>query len=679
MTSPFPQWRDRIADARDERARRALLGEIGVWRAQRLTDLPAQRDAAWALSELYHRLGETDPAAHEAQQLLALCKTPPAAAKEVLRYAEQHARRVAKPAKPAKGRGRNRPDDTGYGDAYVLATQGRWDDAREALGGRKGGRAQLFRTWCTLGAALDGDAEALRPALEGLRDALAADLKPAEAPAADVPADAPAAAGSALAALLGKPVPSKRNSLLAALDGFVAEHPDRMDDLAAAALRHHVAQHGDKSVAPWLARYVGAAMAAGKAPETTAAIAEHADAYATTLYGEDGFRRAVAAWKAAVGRGHTPTGLRRGVGTRGKPEHIPWTVDTEHDGKKGTVVVVSQQGAPWERAEARRTADKIARLGGRVVLHAPGGQREALREAASEAGVAVVDAKAIDAAFTVLEALPAGKAKGRGKAAPAEVAPEAAPATEASAPPATPDKPKAEPKPDPTPALAEAFEQGADASVYAPLFEQLDRAWRAFAALRPVRERLSAVDFDARLVPFLEALHASVPPEVRLAEGTGMVLETAAAVPDGAVARFLAEGGEAAARFGGQALLGFAGVVRAAVEQGASVGRLLLGVTRREGRENAALGPLAAQVDGLWRLLVSVGDHKGELWWLADATPEARAAATLLLASPASRVVAHPADETAVEVPEGAGALVPWTGAEADAVGAAVAGWGASA
>src|SRR5690606_15147259 len=77
MPVPFDRWTERIVAAQDERSRRELLAEIGRWRATHLTDIPALREAAFAMSRLYALVGDNESAQSEGQSLVSLGQTPP--------------------------------------------------------------------------------------------------------------------------------------------------------------------------------------------------------------------------------------------------------------------------------------------------------------------------------------------------------------------------------------------------------------------------------------------------------------------------------------------------------------------------------------------------------------------------------------------------------------------------
>ena len=104
--------------------------------------------------------------------------------------------------------------------------------------------------------------------------------------------------------------------------------------------------------------------------------------------------------------------------------------------------------------------------------------------------------------------------------------------------------------------------------------------------------------------------------------------------------------------------------------------RVLLGITRREQRAQAGLAPLGRRVEGLWRLIVSRGPQAGEIWFVDAPSPEALAAAPLLLLDARERAfLVSPAFDGAIALPS---APIVWTGAEGDALTAAIDGWPAA-
>ncbi|MCB9680016.1 MAG: hypothetical protein H6733_00965 [Alphaproteobacteria bacterium] len=697
MATPFTQWSARIAEARDEHARRALLGEIGLWRAQRLGDLVAQRDAAYALSVVYERLGEHPHAVHEADQLVALCRTAPPAPREVFAFAERFARRLHTPA-PAPAASA-RPDPA-IDDALAAARSGRWAEARALSGHKRGPRHAMFRVWTQLGEAMAAEGDERESLLTGLLDELGRRFEPAPTPApqaappgrparGEAPARAERAARPAkgddaprtrapapdvtdgpLVALVGGPVPSDRDALVDALEAWLADHPDQLDALCAAALTDHVRLHGARAVAPWLVGFTARALAAADAPATRAALAEHAGAYAVTAYDEDAFAVTVAVLAAAGAAGHTFAGLRRGVLRRGMPaDRRVWTLRLRQDATERLVAVVPAVEAPWKEGTPERLADRLAHLSDRVLVVAAGAAHEPLRAAAAAAGLGVLDTTDAAAIVAALPDVPVREAPPAPEPAPQAAGARASRATE---------RPAA-PRPDPEADLAAAFTEGqaTDAGAYAPALAGVRRAWRAFAAIRDAVASMTPAEIDSRLPAFLEAVHLAAPADVRLAEGMTVVLRIAAAVPGGGVEAVLARGDAVSERFGGPRLLGLVQVARTLTDAGWSIRRVLIGVTRREERTQPALGALAREVHGLWRLVVARDDHAGEVWWIDAPSPEARAAAPLLYLDARNRVVVIAPDEDAAAwpAPPAPTQVLPWTPEAGAALAEAVSVW----
>lgn len=192
-------WSDRIAKINDDGPRRALLAEIGLWRASRLTDIQAARQATYALSRLHWLLREREAAEREARQLISLCQTPPRASGEDLDAAKGWLKslgaKVPKVAPPPR-RERERPSrerkpkkrserpqqseaPTKMDDALAAADAGKHADALKLLRGKRGGRSELLRVWIHLTRALENsDAEALRAELQQLAGRIRGQLGP---------------------------------------------------------------------------------------------------------------------------------------------------------------------------------------------------------------------------------------------------------------------------------------------------------------------------------------------------------------------------------------------------------------------------------------------------------------------------------------------------------------------
>jgi hypothetical protein len=671
MSKPFAHWNARIEEAADDKAQRELLGEIGVWRASRLMDIPAQRAASYALSRVYAQLGESVQAAHEADQLLALCRTSPEASREELRFAQRHAAQLKK----STPEGKKKEAAARAKEARSLetaASEGKWDEVLTALRGKRGPRAAMFRIWAQFEKAMAQEGEARDAALQ----ALSADLRGRllggkdDAPAA---AEDPGETSSALSAFLGRGVPKRRESLVKALEGFLAANPDKSDALAAHALRHHVEVSGNRSPAPWLFSFTARALAGGPAKETREVLnaLTRDRAYAVTAYGEGPFRVLVDVWREAAGRGATFGSLRRGVLGRNKEpaDRRLWTLRFDLEGHERLVVVGPDWEAPYEDAMAAGLARRIADLGNRIVVAAPGSGNAGFRAACVALRVSALDhtdATAIVDGVVAARPLRKDAPKPEPKA---DRKPEGKP------------EPKPEPKergPRPLDAIEALFrgDEVAAADAYAPHLAKLRRSFRAFAAVRGALNELEPAAADVRAAPFLAAVHASAPEDVRLAEGASVAVRLAAAVPGGEVESLLLGDDALAARFGGAGVAGLLSVVRA-LPASWRVHRVLRGVTRRERREHAALDALGDAMGGLWRLVVSDDAREGEVWFLVDPTPEAEAAVPLLVQQDRPR---------AVYVAEGSGAesrlaeagvtgIALWSEDVAAGLGEVLAGW----
>lgn len=634
MGHPFEMWADRITAATTDEARRALVTEARVLRARSLSDVVALRRATFTLSQLHSLLGERSEAAHEARQLLSLCQTPPAASREEieatrgwLRSLGEHApkvvapprerswgetRRDARPARtappprtPAPREPREAPA-ADPGRVRALAAEGRWEEALAAADG-KGPAAELVRAALRLHLALAG-AEPLAAAA-ALRDELVARLGLAARP---TPADP-------LSDLLGRPAPTRRAERIEAIEAFAASHPERIDALAAAALRAHLAHAGPATAAPWLAGIVVRALAAGGA-DAEAALSElrAAGSVAAACYDEwpcSRLQRLIA--RAAVD-GPAVTGVRRGVLARHEPEDRKiWTLRA---GDR-MLAVAPHAAAPYPDELARELADRLAALCPATLVLATGSGNDGLRAAARARGLHVRDRDGDDAEILAeLAAL---------QPAPAPAAPEA---------PAAPAAP---------------LERLADLVVADPL--DRPRIQAAIATLRRADRALRIVQnlamTDEAVATVLEVVAATIGNDRPIPEGTTLAVRTGLGPRTREALRD--------PRYGGPGIDGLADVARHLADAGWEIHRVLRGPTRREIERHPALESLSAGLGGLWRLLVRHGDRKGEVWFVAELLPEGRAAVPLLLLEDFQRVVLSdgpPAAEL------GAGAIA-WTGA----------------
>jgi hypothetical protein len=337
MARPFDYFQARIDDAGDDAALRGLLGEIGLWRAQRLMDIPSQRQAAYALSAIYQRLGEAEQAGHEAEQLMALCRTAPEASRDEMSFVRKHVTRLGRGTMARFGEGedgdRGRParkkegkrvsthrdgesqEPSAWETARGLAGEGRWQAARDALPGRRGARNQLFFVWTSLCEALELDGDEKQAALEAVRDGLRNRFF--DEPNASQTLD------SELAQLLGRTLPSRRDPLVDAINAHMSANPESADVVAAASLRQHVDSRGDRKTAPWLFSVVARALvtSSGEAVRTAIVDLSSRGAYAVTAYAEPPFMMLVDLLRDIRPRGVRFRALRQNVLRRDEPDN----------------------------------------------------------------------------------------------------------------------------------------------------------------------------------------------------------------------------------------------------------------------------------------------------------------------------------------------------------------------
>lgn len=655
----FRTFLDQIAAAKDERSRRELLTEIGRWRVGRIDDAAAMRDASYALSCLYVDLGELDAARKEAAQLMALCGMPPAAGKEERRVAERHQAKLERKATP-----RTEARGGAVSDAADLGAKGDWESARRALRGKSGVKAALARVWAELGAAL----EAPEPldAIRALHSSLAPDVDPRgrtsdakkvedrrgadRAPAA--PSDDP------LEQAVGMSLPRTRRRLLGVLHDYVEANPEQVDVVAAAALRSHVQQRGPQAPAPWFATFVAHALAGEGATATPAALADLADSFATTAYDEPSFQEAVALLRAGRAAGLVPGAVRRGVLSKAPAGAVrPWTVRLAR--ADGEWIVGLFPDVSLDEATSAAMVRRLAELAPRAVVVAGAPSQVALRAAAAAIGAAVVDAPGPDAVVSVILAAPEAPKPAPSEPKAADLATKPAHESGAAAAPsdtndrrnasgreraphARSDSPR---EPSPFPRLAELASAPEPATVeaWSEAIAPVRLKGRALGPVRgPIQDR-EAPDGDAHFAPFLRAMLGAVdgwlPPEV-----ITFAVRVAADAPQGAVAEVLIEA-ESAGRLGPSGARVLVDAAAAARQAGFGIGKVLIGITGRERRENPALDALADASRGWWRLLLS-GPARAELWWIPSTTPELRSAIALLLGegAPAAALLSDEAD-----------------------------------
>jgi len=566
MAQAFARWTAKIRGAKDEKQRRELLAEIGRWRVEHLTDIPAQREASHAMTMLFLELGQDSDAKREFQQLESLCSTPPdvlqAEARQVRRLRDRLERkeRVVSPA-----------------DILALADKGQFNKARKAL--RDLRRPGAIRQWIDLAEALAGDPAAALERVQALADRLRTKIdpsggKPAQAKAQPAKEKAPKERAAKAEPTPAKdssnrPKPSPRDELLTQLAGLEGA---ALDEAAAAALRDHVRARGARRPSPWLITPVARALLASPDGATAKAITELGEAFAVTAYGEAAFPMALAALRSHGGA------VRRGVSRKEPREERVWTV-----GDDQVVVVSGVRSEPWPSG----VVDEAVRaLGGRIKeLNLPGDGNQALRDALS--------------------------------AAPA------APSEPAKPEPAKPEAPASQ-EPSPFAVIGALFTDGVRDP--APYQEQVERLRRGIQAVRPIRELLEApvAQVDGPFAALAQAMHRAIPDHVQLAEVRGLLLRVAARGGEAASALL---DGELSVRLGGPGL----GIVReltgALLANGWGIHRVLYGVSRRERGAHPELKELEGDLGGFWRLLVSHGELRGEIWVLDSLTPAGELAA----------------------------------------------------
>jgi hypothetical protein len=668
MSRPFARWSQPVQAAKDGAAQRALLRELSVWRATNLGDIPGARDATWGICRLYIGMGEAERALREARALLSLCETSPPASGDESRMARSMVRdlggkpapapkrpRAERPERSDRGdRGRgDRPDrgerggrgreqrkpvaspeaaskrarGTGEDTYREAARAGDWQRALKTLEGRRGPTSDLQRTYATLGAALDGPVTGLTDALVGLRDNLAAALRihePAPRRARDDRDEqaprapgGPATPDDPLSQLLGRRAPKRREALLRAIDEAVAQDPNRMDAVAAAALLHHLQANGPKRPAPWLIWTVARALVATEGTETRAAIAQldQAQSYATTAYAEPSFAAALDAIRAADSAGHRVTSLRRGVLARAEPlDRKVWTLRVNPN---RMMAIAPTFDTPYEDPTLPSAiVARIVELCSASVLVAPGAGNTGLREAAAHAGLA--RAETIAEAAELLAQL---------QAAPPR---ETQPATS----PAEPPAPSAESAEQQLRALLEG-EEAPTQDALNQAAQAFRRRWKLFRTAESI-EKLPA----GRAAALIRAVLEAQPEGAVVPEATTLAVSSAA-TGDEAAQALLADA-DVVSRMAADGIEAVAEVARNAAAAGWTIHRVIRGATRRERQDSSAVDALADSLGGLWRLAIRHGETRGEVWHLGGLAPEGRAAIPQLLLDERQRVVVLP-------------------------------------
>ena len=239
-------------------------------------------------------------------------------------------------------------------DAKAAAQSGDWAGVRKATEGARGAGATVLRVYAMLQEATAGPADQLGAKLDQVKDLLArsAGLRSARAHEAD----------QALATLIGEPLPHKRGPRMRVLEGFADAHPEKLDELGAAVLQHHVSTMGANQAAPWLVGIVSSALMKTDGSRTQDAITslQAERALAAAPYDELPFERLLRFSRSATEAGHTVGSLRRGVLAREEPDDRKlWTLRVTIDGVERMIVVGphATEGYPKGKGRVARGAD----------------------------------------------------------------------------------------------------------------------------------------------------------------------------------------------------------------------------------------------------------------------------------------------------------------------------------
>lgn len=666
----FETWADRIATVTEAESQRALLAEIAVWRARRLTEVPATRQGTWALARLHQLLGEKDKAIQEARQLVSLCQTPPLASREESAAARKlltdlgvkapklpalestrSRTRAPRSERPAVSDSKADP----VAQARAEAQQGRTRNVRKLAADRRGGVWTALRSWSVLTDGLEGDEATLRKAVETVRAELAGLAGIRQAAPSQAPAAAQELTSGPLVELIGRALPHKRRAALSVVDGFLREHPEQLDALTALMLDHHIQESGPGASAGWLSGLVARALVAGgEATKQKLAALQKDGTAGVALFDALPFHRGVRLGAAAIGAGWAVDGLREGVLSRGEPaDRKVWTLRVSDAAGQRMLAIAPHATEPWPGTLASDIAARIAQLAPSAVLLATGVGNAALREAAEGGGISCLEEDADDA--VLLETLAAREAI----AVRERSAPSAAPVDRTERQPSPPDQLTA--------LLAGSPSEEEIAAVVATFR-------RPSSALRVAERAEASLDLAPAL---LRSVHAASDPGRGLPEGTTLAVRAAAA--GNAEARALLTEGDTAARFGGVGAGAAADVGAVLVRDGWELFRVLRGTTRRERERQPVLETLGEALDGLWRLLIRKGDVKGEVWFLAELGPEGRAGVPQLLQEAHQRAVVIPLEPELLSWygELGGPEAIGWTDDAGGALTAAVAGWSA--
>jgi hypothetical protein len=674
MIPPFNRWTDRIIAAEDESSRQSLVSEIIRWRAGCLTEVTNQRDAAHALARLYMLLGLQPQAVQEGQTLMSLCQIPPNVSREEWTVASAFLqtlggtppRRANAPSRPQKAkapkekRSREAKAPSKGHDQFSSwvkqVVDGKSDDVRNAIKGKKGPQIQIFRIWMTLNkwaAQEPGEKrdQSIAHLERRLRQQLAPQLqtkKPARPePVSDV--------DKALAAIIGSPIPRRRDSRVRLLEGFVKSHPEKSDAVAAAALTHHVAVSGVEAPAPWFVSLVGLAMLHSDGAETKAVIEtlQAQKAVCVEPFSEEAYVWSLALIRLALSEGWTLNAWRRGILPRIEPVHRKiWTLRIEKDGFERMMAIAPSQTEAYAEGLPKQLSDRLNQLSRTVLLAAPGEGNEGLRSAANEASLPLLEEMDWSAALKQLAALSPKEAvvQRKGPSPQSQALDELATLLRQEEPPSL--------------------------EVLTQKLGELRRARDVFRCVSDLTQNEGLSLSADRAALILTAMHAVVPQGSRVLEGTTLAVQHLCREPNAALLACLTTGDESV-RYGGVGIEGVLQIAQGLVSAGWSLNRVLRGTTRRERRDNEVLESIGAGADEIWRLLIGNEKVTGELVYVASLSAEGRAALPQLLLVERNRQVILPVEPELLEWYRQTDGPAPigWTGNESEAVAEAIQGW----
>ena len=687
MVTPFNRWTDRIIAADDEAARQNLLAEIGRWRTGCLTDVAAQREAAYGMARLFMLVGMRERAVQEGQNLLSLCQTPPEATKVEWQTATgfvqtlggvvpRRAGRAKPKNKPKKPGRENRDRVSGPNDrmkhwvGLVMAGEGR--AVAKALKGKKSPQHQLLRSWISVREVLEEPeleraGRTLRQLEERLRGYLSQGESRDPAPEKATAREAqPPTLDSALERRIGKPLPKRRDARIRFLERFADENPTQIDGLVCDILTHHVNSAGLEVPAPWYAWLVSRALSESDGTKTRGKIEElqGKNALCVMPYSEAPFTLVMEIVTGAVAKGLRVSSVRRGIFPRMESaDQKIWTARIQ-DASGERMIAIAPPNAPEYEAEAATTLmERTAKLCASTVLHCMNPEASSLLQAAETSGLTVVKSWAGEEVLKALLALPAVPPRAPKSAAPIESQPAAAKTIQ-----------------DVRPALKTMLEsdQPLEQATLVSLLGQLRRFRDVFGVIRRVEQEKAPLTAD-QVTVVLQALHESAPEAVRLLEGTTLALQTLAREAEHAALTETISTSPAAARFGGEGISTLIQLGTGLVAAGWSIDRVFRGTTRRERRESASLETIGSAANGIWRVVLTRNGVKGEVFYLESLQPEGRAALPQLWLEPRNRAVVLPVESDVLSWYHELGGPEPigWTGAEMDGLLQAIDTWSA--